>query len=186
MDKKYKIVLTGPESTGKSSLSKYLANYYNTNSCGEYAREYVERLKRHYTYKDVETIAKRQIVLEEQMLKKANKILFVDTSLIITKIWFKIAYNQIPKWFNQKLQETLADFYLLCNTETEWKYDPVRENGGEMREILFQKYKKELELYNVDFEIVSGSWEERYNNAADLVNRYLYKENITNIHSKMY
>lgn len=176
MDKIYKIVITGPESTGKSTLTTFLAKNYKTIKVDEYAREYVEKLNRKYTYEDVEIIAKKQIELEELNLNKTNKILFVDTSLIITKVWFEITYNQIPEWLNIKIETTLADFYLLCNTDIEWEYDPVRENGGEMRNILFHKYKLELEKYKANFGIVSGTGEERFINAIKLLEDFLKKE----------
>jgi len=67
----------------------------------------------------------------------------------------------------------LADFYLLCNTDIEWIPDNVRENGGQMREILFERYKQELILYNVDFQIVTNKNQIRLQNAFDIIDNVL-------------
>lgn len=175
MEKKIKIVLTGPESTGKSKLCCFLANNYQTICSPEYAREYIEALNRDYTFEDVEIIAKKQIELEELMLQRANKILFVDTSLIITKVWFDVVFNRTPKWLHQKIDNNLADFFLLCNTDVQWKEDSVRENGGKMRDVLFEKYKNELEYLGVDYKIISGIGKTREKNALESVEKYLIK-----------
>jgi len=173
MKKNIKVVITGAESTGKSTLAIQLAEYFNTNYLPEYAREYIERLNRPYNYNDVEKIAIKQIELEQKFLKKANKILFVDTSLFITKNWFEIVYNQKPEWFEKKLVENIADFYLLCNNDLEWIPDNVRENGGEKRNFLFEKYKTDLEKYNANFEIVKSSGKVRFLNAVSIISNYL-------------
>ena len=82
-----RIVLTGAESTGKTALARQLADYYHTIYVPEYAREYIENLNRPYEYNDIEQIAKKQIKLENESIHKANRYLFLDTALIIIKIW---------------------------------------------------------------------------------------------------
>lgn len=82
-----RIVLTGSEATGKTTLAKQLADYYNIVWVPEYAREYIDNLKLPYEYEDVLYIVHRQIALEEEYYKKANQYLFLDTGLIIFKVW---------------------------------------------------------------------------------------------------
>lgn len=168
-----RIVLIGAESTGKTALTEGLSGYYKTVFVPEYAREYIENLNSDYTYNDVEHIAKRQVELEIEYAHKANEILFYDTYLIITKIWFKLVYNKIPDWINEKIENNNIDLFLLCNNDIQWIPDSVRENGGEMRDTLFEIYKKELEHYNCNFKIVSGIGKKRFNNALNLVNEFL-------------
>ncbi len=173
MPQKIKIVLTGAESTGKSTLTKQIAKHYNTIYLPEYARSYVEQLDRKYTYEDVEKIAKKQINLEAEFLKKTEHILFVDTSLIITKVWFEVVYNKIPLWFLDKMNTTFANFYLLCTNDLKWQADNVRENNGEMRNILFEKYYQNLVEFNLNFEFLSGNNNKRLENAISLVDNFM-------------
>lgn len=168
-----RIVLIGPESTGKTELSKKLAERFNTCYVPEYAREYIESLNRDYTYEDVEHIAKMQVQLESEFCQKEDEILFFDTYLIITKIWFKVVFNKVPDWLNSKIEESNIDLYLLCNTDLPWISDPVRENGGEMREKLFEIYKKEIEELGAEYYVISGTGEQRTQNAIEKVNEFL-------------
>ena len=168
-----RIVLIGAESTGKTELSEFLSGKYNTVSVPEYAREYIENLKRPYTYTDVEHIAYKQIELENEFYQKTDKILFYDTYLIITKIWFKLVFNKVPDWIDKKIKDSNIDLFLLCNNDIPWIPDPVRENGGEMREKLFEIYKEELTQYGFNYKIVKGSGDDRFSNALKLVNDFL-------------
>lgn len=171
-----RIVLIGAESTGKTELSEFLSGKYNTVSVPEYAREYIENLKRPYTYTDVEYIADKQIELENEYYQKADKILFYDTYLIITKIWFKLVFNKVPDWIDKKIKDSNIDLFLLCNNDIPWIPDPVRENGGEMREKLFKIYKEELNQFGFNYEIVKGEGDDRFNNALKHVNEFLYQK----------
>ncbi len=170
-----RIVLIGPESTGKTELAEFLAKKFNTIYVPEYAREYVEKLEKKYTYNDIEEIARKQVELENELEKKANSILFYDTFLIITKVWFQVVFNKVPSWIEQKIESSKIDLFLLCNTELPWIKDNVRENGGEMREKLFMIYQQELENYGFKYEVVKGLGNDRYNNALSLVNDFLEK-----------
>lgn len=168
-----RVVITGPECTGKSTLSAELARYYNTVFIPEYAREYVEKLTRPYTYEDVVHIADTQIRQEAEYEKKANRLLFYDTYLIITKVWFDIVYKKRPQWIDEKLSKNHIDLYLLCNTDIPWIPDSVRENGGEMREKLLEIYRKELDYYGCRYIMISGKGYERFRHAMEAVESLL-------------
>lgn len=168
-----RIVLIGAESTGKTELADYLAGQMDTVFVPEYAREYIESLDREYTYDDVEHIAKKQIELEEQFLDKANHVLFYDTYLIITKIWFQLVYNKIPDWIETKIQNCSIDLFLLCNNDLTWIPDAVRENGGVMRERLFKMYQEELIKCKFNYSIVKGKGQVRFNHALNIVTDFL-------------
>ena len=171
MKQSKRIIITGAESTGKSVLTKELANYYNTNFVEEYAREYIENIKRDYNYNDLVIIAKKQIEIEINALKRTNKILFIDTGLIITKIWFLEVFKKYPDWLNDLIAEHLPDLYLICDIDLDWKKDPVRENGSyERRKYLMNKYIKEIKNYDIKYYIVSGQGDNRLENAISFIN----------------
>lgn len=171
-----RIVLIGAESTGKTELSAYLSQQFNTVWVPEYAREYIENLTRHYNYNDVEHIATKQIELEKTFSRIANKVLFYDTYLIITKIWFKLVFNKMPNWIDKKIKESQIDLFLLCNNDIPWISDPVRENGGEMRDKLFDMYEEELKQYGFNYRIIKGIGDERFKNAFNQVKEFLNKK----------
>jgi NadR type nicotinamide-nucleotide adenylyltransferase len=173
-----RIILTGPESTGKSQLSAGLASHFSKNFIPEYARDYVSNLHRAYSYDDVMHIAKRQIELMNEFSEKSNSLLFVDTYLIITKVWFIRVFGTYPVWIDEEIQQTKNDFYLLCKTDIPWIPDGVRENGGAMREILFNDYLDELNNRNLNFAIVDGNWENRLSNAIIKVNEFLLQRGL--------
>lgn len=95
------IVITGPESTGKTELSQYLAKLFNGHYVPEYAREYIENLRRRYEYEDVLKIAKHQIQYQKEISERFSGFVFYDTWLIITKIWLKEVFDKYPVWIDE-------------------------------------------------------------------------------------
>ena len=164
------IVITGAESTGKSTLTTQLAGYFNSPFLPEIARDYVEKLDRKYTYSDVENIAIQQINLYQQLLKKETDFIFIDTWLIITKIWFEFVFKRKPDWLEKELIKTKADLYLLCDIDLPWIEDPVRENGGKNRKLLHKKYIENLKHYGFNYKIVRGTENNRFSNAIQYIN----------------
>jgi nicotinamide riboside kinase len=162
------IVISGPESTGKSTLTKQLADFYKAPYIPEIAREYIEKLNRPYCFDDVLSIARKQIKVENEMLKQKPDYLFIDTDLIVTKVWLKHCYNKYPKWIDKYLSSANRFLYLLCFYDIPWKYDPVRENPN-IRDLLFKNYKTEIENYRFDYRIVKGIGEERLINARQFI-----------------
>ncbi|GAF04074.1 AAA family ATPase [Saccharicrinis fermentans] len=164
-----KIVLTGPESVGKSMLSKQLAYIYQGVYVEEFARKYIEELKSPYTYQDVVNITKQQLK-EYDHLQKKDGFCFFDTYLIISKIWFLHVFNKLPDWFEDEFAQRPVDLYLLCKDDLDWKPDLVRENR-DIRGLLFEKYKQQLEAYGFAYKIIEGSGEQRVRNAVDAIDK---------------
>lgn len=167
----YKVAILGPESTGKSELSKALADYFQTEWVPEYAREYVEQLVEPYTFEDVCIIAQKQIE-QQQVFENdlTNKFVFFDTDLIITKVWFEYCYQRVPDFVQERLNEHYFDFYLLCAPDLEWQPDPVREHGND-RDYFYNWYKKEIEQTGKPFFVVTGQGQQRTLNAIEAINK---------------
>jgi NadR type nicotinamide-nucleotide adenylyltransferase len=158
-----RIALIGPESTAKSTLSEALAKHYNTVWVKEYAREYLSHLKSKYTLIDILNIAKEQLKIEKKELKNANKILFADTELIISKVWCEDVFNVCPEWISQNIIYNKYDLYLLTYPDLPWEPDQLRENPN--RRIYFYNwYEKELNKINAKYVIIKGEKDERLKN----------------------
>ncbi len=169
----HRIVVTGPESTGKTELTQILAHKYGTLWIPEYARDYVEKLDRPYTFDDVAAIAKHQIKQEEIYASKVGSgILFFDTWLIITKVWFDLVYGKCPEWVSDHIRTSRIDLFLVCDTDLPWIADPVRENGGEKREQLLKLYCDEIRSFGFSYEIVHGFGSSRTDNALEALSRH--------------
>ncbi len=158
--KPFKITLVGPESTGKSSLCLSLTHYYKGVSVAEYARTYLNEIKRAYTKADIIYIHQQQILLENLAEQKTSTVLFSDTSPIVTKVWLaeKYACNDLEIDDDFKLQH--YDLFLLCVPDLIWTPDPLRENEKD-RPRLFSIYENLLLANHKPFEHISGEGENR-------------------------
>ena len=172
------IVVTGPESTGKSTLCQQLAEHFHSEYIDEYARDYVAQHGYKYSYEDVEHIARYQHDYLNQKIEQIKNtpsstnepyLLFVDTHLIITKVWFEKVYGREPEWLDEAIKNSPVDFHLLCQPDTEWVYDPVRENPN-IRQELYDRYKALIEQYGFPYAEVSGLGENRLQCALSILN----------------
>jgi NadR type nicotinamide-nucleotide adenylyltransferase len=170
----FKIAITGPESTGKSTLTEQLANHYNTVWVPEFARDYIASLDRNYELNDILVIAKSQIKKEEEMLLLANRFLFCDTELIVTKIWSEHSFNTCDKWILENINKNRYDLYLLCDIDLPWEFDPLREHPH-LREYFFNLYLKELRSRNFHYAIISGNNQMRLQNALNTIENFFTK-----------
>lgn len=166
-----RILITGPESTGKSELARDLASHYQGHVVPEYSRDYIQNLGRSYLFSDVEQIALKQVEEYEDSTKL--EWVFFDTWLIITKVWFRVVYNRVPPWLDKSIRIATFDLVLLCDTDIPWIPDSVRENGGSMREELLQRYKDELNFYGLDWVLVNGSGLDRSRCAKQYIEKKL-------------
>lgn len=164
------IVVTGAESTGKSTLTEALAAHFNVPFIPEIARNVVEQLQHKYTYSDVETIARKQIEMLNRLRTGNHPFLIADTWLIVTKIWFDVVFQKEPDWLDAEIRNTKIDLFLVCDIDIPWVADPVRENGGEMRKILHQKYIDTISAYNFNYKLVTGNNKIRTLNALHFLN----------------
>lgn len=164
-----KVAIVGPESTGKTSLAKQLAEHYGAQWVPEYAREYLDGLNRPYTYDDLVVIAKGQLSEEDRIAATANELLICDTNLVVIKVWGEFKFSKCPEWVEQNLKERQYDFYLLMDIDFPWIADPQREHP-ESREELFAMYKQVLDDLGVDYAIISGEPGDRLGKAVEALN----------------
>lgn len=164
------IVLTGPESTAKSTLTQALAAHYHAPFYPEYAREYLSAKQGAYCFNDVEQIARGQIGQYDEAIRSGAGLVFLDTWLIITKVWFEWSYHRVPHWLESSLADRPVDLYLLCRPDIPWEPDPLREHGGEQRKQLFDRYKSELNTGGFAFSEVYGLGEARLFSAVSAIN----------------
>lgn len=163
-----RILFTGPESTGKSALAKRLAEEWGTVCVPEYARTYLEQLGRPYTEADLLTIAKGQLQWEDQYAEKASGFLFIDTGMLVIKVWSEFKYNRCHPWILEQLQRRQYDLWVLCGIDIPWEPGPMRENPNE-REALYGIYRQELRQLGVPFIELWGSREKRVERMRELL-----------------
>ena len=166
--KMLKIIVSGPESSGKTTLCVGLAKYFKIPFLREYAREYISNLNKAYTKDDLLSIAKKQYGLEQIN----SNLVLCDTDLITIKIWSKYKYGDCDKWINRHIEKQKEEnrFYLLCKGDITWQYDPQRENPTD-RDKLFNLYKKELNNLGYNYTIIEG--ENRKEDAIKAIKQFL-------------
>lgn len=168
-----KIVVIGPESTGKSTLCIQLAEHYQTLWCPEYAREYLEEHGMNYNYADLLTMAKGQVELEERTLSTVNSQLstvFIDTDMYVMKVWCEFAFGKCHSWILNQAAVRKYDLYLLCNVDLPWIKDDLREYPDQKtRNKLYHFYKDIMINQSVPWVDISGSYQERFQSAISAV-----------------
>ena len=150
-----KIIVTGPESCGKTTLCEALSKHFNIVYSKEYAREYLNEINRNYNQADLLEIAKKQLQYEQN-------ILLLDTDLITIKIWSKYKYGSCDQWILNQIEKQIHKnrFYLLCKADIAWKADKQRENPNN-REEIFNLYRKELSDLGHNYFIIEGKEREK-------------------------
>ena len=168
-----KVVLFGPESTGKTTLSQQLARYYNTVWVPEYAREYLQEKwnneRKTCEPKDLLPIAEGQMRLENQLSDKATKILICDTDLLETKVYSEAYYvGHCDPLLEKYALKNHYDLYLLTYIDTPWVGDDLRDKPDE-RDKMFNYFKETLEKYDRNFIILEGDRGARLKTAVSTI-----------------
>ncbi len=159
-----KVVLFGPESTGKSVLSKKLAAHYNTVFVPEFSRSYAEGKaleNQPLTKNDVLPIAIGQMNAENQQLKNANKLLVCDTDLLETKVYSEQYYDGFcPELLAKYAMQNTYDLYFLTYIDTKWEADGIRDRP-ENRQHMFDRFENALKFSNKPYVTLKGNFDQK-------------------------
>ncbi len=147
-----RVVLTGPEATGKTTLTKALARHFRAPWLAESARLYAEQVKRELTAADGELIAQRAIDSEDAALANDPPLLLLDTDLISTVVYVRHYYGPCPAWIEAAARERRGDLYLLCAPDLPWTADGVRDRPAQRQEMftLFERAMTEFGCVSID------------------------------------
>ena len=170
------VVVTGPESCGKTTLAKQLADRLEAPLVNEAARDYLQN-KDSYQKSDLLRIAKLQNAMEQEKAVLSTDKLVCDTDLLVILIWSEFKYGRCDPWIRETFEncfneKSLTRHYVLCAPNIPWQKDRLRENPHN-REELFAVYLKKLKDYKLQHSVVSGSSKERLKQALD---RFKYKQ----------
>jgi NadR type nicotinamide-nucleotide adenylyltransferase len=190
-----KVVVIGPESTGKSSLCELLAQHYNTQWCPEFAREYLLTHGTDYTFDDLLYVAKGQLAMEEEYIQslvrnsesgvlssqhdselrtKNSSLLFIDTDMYVMKVWCEFVFGKCHKWVLEQIVNKNYDLYLLCSTDLPWVKDELREYPDlKTRDTLYHIYKDIMINQPTPWADISGNHDERLQKAIKAVDQLI-------------
>ena len=165
-----KVCFYGPESTGKSTMAKHMAEFYKTEWVPEVAREFVTT--NDFTIDDIIKIGHAQINCVLEKTKTANKILFCDTDLITTQIYCRHYLKEVPHVLIELEKLIKYDLYFLFEPDVPWVADGLRDLGEKRKEML-EVFKLELVRRSITYIVVKGNWEEREEIIKQEVNKLL-------------
>lgn len=167
-----RIVITGPESSGKTTLARMLAESFDIPYVPEYARIYLEAHGPSYTLADLLHIAQGQLALADSVASNTTHApaLVIDTWMLELVIWAQYRFGHIPEEISSAYQSYPPDLYVLCAPDLPWEPDPLRENPMD-RHILYLSYRNAIAQSRTPFIIVSGTGPERETEALEVLRR---------------
>ena len=172
-----RVVLIGPESTGKTWLAGELATHYAVPWATEHAREYVESYEGPLGYAQVDAIGRGQKRGEDAAVARAIELglplVFLDTDLVSTWVYSRHYFGDCPEWIEREARQRLGDLYLLHHVDVDWVRDGLQREQPERREELFERFRTAIESLDAPLSDVRGPWDERRRRAVQSVDRLL-------------
>jgi nicotinamide riboside kinase len=166
------IILTGPESTGKTTLGEALAAHYTCPMLPESARAYLEMRSGKYEYEDLANISDMHADHLALVVATASKIMILDTGQEVLYIWSMHKYGKVDTKITSRLKSQAKAYHLICKPDVAWVPDPLRESKEE-RDVLFKKYEELMKNSNLSYDIVEGEGEQRLQNAIRLIENFV-------------
>ncbi|MBD79871.1 MAG: hypothetical protein CL840_13235 [Crocinitomicaceae bacterium] len=154
------ILITGPECSGKSSITQLLSSQLSSTVVDEYARSYLNNLANEYQQTDLEKIIQGQYKLEREALQSGSDYVILDTGPVVLCIWSLVKYSAVSPFLMNWLNQAQYDHVFLCKPDFPWKYDPLREHS-QQREELFQRYEQKLQELNWKYTVLEDGPEKR-------------------------
>lgn len=174
-----RVVLFGPESTGKTVLAEQLAVHFNTVWTPEFSRLYAEEKAANnetLSYDDVLPIAIGQMELENEMILKANKVLICDTNLLETKVYSEFYYDgKCPEIVQKFALEHTYDLHFLTYIDLPWQADSIRDKPLERKE-MFEAFEQALIKNKKTYVLLKGTMKERFDDAVKHIHRLIEKQ----------
>ena len=159
-----RICVTGPESTGKTSLARQLAELTGAEWIPEASRIYAERVDRELVASDVSPIAREHLALADPATERARSrgaSLVLDTDLVSTMVYARHYYGEVPPWIERAEHARRADLYLLCDVDVPWVPDGVRDRPTD-REAMFELFRLALARRHANVVEIRGGWSARW------------------------
>ena len=161
MSNMVRVVVTGSESTGKTTLARDLAAQLGTVWSKENARLYLDSAGRLLGPEDVEPIARGQIALEDAARARARRVVVHDTDLLSTVVYARHYYGSCPGWVERAALERRGDLYLLCHPDVPWVPDWLQRDRPGMREEVHRRFRDALDEIGALVVDIGGDWAAR-------------------------
>ncbi|MDB4874764.1 MAG: hypothetical protein JWM41_1210 [Gemmatimonadetes bacterium] len=167
-----RVVLTGSESTGKTTLAARLAAHYGGELVPEFVREYAARKRAPIDFADHGPIARGQMALEDEHIARATRLVVQDVDLLSTVVYCDHYFGRCPAWIAEAAALRRPDLYLLCEIDVPWVADDVRDRGH-MREEVQGMFRAAVVAYGSPVAVITGDWDERFQRAVDAIDALL-------------
>lgn len=168
-----KLVVIGPECTGKSTLCSVLSAALHTQWVPEFARQYLDEISRAYEEADLLQIAQGQLACEEARTQQAKGWLICDTDLYVLKVWSEARYGRCDHRILEEIACRRYDLYLLTDVDIPWQPDPQREHPNAAdRRYFYHQYRDIVQQSGIPWAEIRGGEEDRLNLAQAAIRRY--------------
>lgn len=174
----YRVVITGAESTGKTTLVEQLAAHFEAPFSSEFVRDFVDSINHPIRVEDLQAIMEGQISYENNACKKSPRLVFHDTNLLSNAIYADYYFKQQPNGLDVALSATQYDLYLFCQNEIPWEPDRAQRDSPQARDEIHQAFEQKLEASSVPVVQIKGKPEDRFHQAINAIRDCLSKGKI--------